>query len=1054
MLFPFHANRFDRFQARRTSLMILWLWIACHASGQAADSAVLPERIEFNRDIRPILSDKCFACHGPDKNKREAELRLDTEAGLHGKDSGGVIVAGDPAASKLIHRIEANDEMERMPPKDFGKELDDTERLFIRRWIEQGAKWQGHWSFLPLKQPAPPKDAMPRFANNAIDRFVIQSMTREGLSPSPPESPRTIIRRLSFDLQGLPPDPKLVEAWAADPSPQAYERLVDELIASPHFGERLAVWWLDLVRYADSVGYHGDQPVKVSPFRDYVIQSFNANKRFDQFTIEQLAGDLLPDPTLEQQIASGYNRLGMMSAEGGAQAKEYLSKYASERVRNLSGAWLGVTIGCCECHDHKYDPFTTREFYQLESFFADIQEQGVYDAGRKQEPWGPEIQVPSASQRRQQLEIESQLASVRKQLDTPTPELDAAQRKWEASQVVWQVARPNSIKSMHEVHFQTLEDGSVLASGPSPGTDTYEVQIDDAPANLTAIRLEVLPHDSLPNKGPGRAGNGNFVLSEFEVYWRAKSPAENLAEVKEQGVSIQRAAATYEQVGAAESNPYKKWAVAAAIDHDEKGPTWGWAIMEQAGKANTALFELSPTSRPTEPGTLRIVLKQNLDNPQHTLGHFRFSVTTQSASDSSIAMIPTDIEAIRVVDPSARNDEQKSKLAAYYRSIATELEPQRKELSRLQIALEQLTAQIPTTLVTKRVEPRMIRVLARGNWMDDKGDVVQPGFPGILGGPTSEQRMTRLDLAKWVVAPENPLTARVLVNRMWKLFFGAGLSRKLDDLGAQGEWPSHPELLDLLAHDLIESGWDIKRLVKQIVMSETYRQSSAVAPQVHERDPYNRWLSHQGRWRLDAEFVRDNALMVSGLLKDKLGGDSVRPYQPARYWAYLNFPTREWQNSAGEELYRRSLYTHWQRQYLHPSLMAFDAPGREECIADRSRSNTPLQALVLLNDPIYVESSRVFALRTLECGESTDEQKIGWAIGQCLGRPARDKEIQILKQLLAKHRIDLAKDSASVDKLLGVGDSKVPASVDRTELAAWTSVARALFNLHESITRN
>ncbi len=792
-------------------LFSLWLLPTLYAQQEGG----LTARVDFNAEVRPILADKCFACHGPDKNKREADLRLDTELGLKGNSEQiGVIVPNDPGNSKLIQRIEASDPGERMPPADFGKELDPAERALLRKWIEQGAMWSGHWAFQPIGSSSsrsvaaksPSIDPADRWGRTEIDIHVANGMTLHGLKPSPVQSPRVLARRLSFDLLGLPPDPKRVDQFEADPSLANYEAMVDEWIASSQFGERLAVWWLDLVRYADSVGYHGDQPVKVSPFRDYVIRSFNENKRFDQFTIEQLAGDLLPEPSTEQWVASGYNRLGMMSAEGGAQAKEYLSKYASERVRNLSGAWLGVTIGCCECHDHKYDPFTTREFYQLEAFFADIQEQGVYDAGRKSEPWGPELQLPSPDQRAQQQQLMAQIEAVRKRIEAST-------------------------------------------EPPIEGQDA--------------------------------------------------------------------------------------------------------------------------------------------------------------------------------------------------------------ELAKLQSALDQLNGQIPTTLVTKRVEPRVVRILARGNWMDESGDVVQPGTPAALGAlPSTDKRLTRLELARWVVAPENPLTARTTVNRLWKLFFGAGLSRKLDDLGAQGEPPTHPGLLDALASELIRSGWDIKHLVKQIVMSEAYRQSSGVSREVMERDPYNRWLSHQSRWRLDAEFVRDNALAVSELLRGNIGGESVRPYQPPLYWAYLNFPTREWQNGTGAELYRRSLYTHWQRQYLHPSLMAFDAPGREECTADRTRSNTPLQALVLLNDPIFVEASRVFAQRILEQPSSPDPNRIEWAIAQSLGRPARASEVALLESLLQKHRRELVADQASVESLLRVGETIVPSHLDRTELAAWTSVARALFNLHECITRN
>ena len=819
-----------------------------------SDSAALPDRVEFNRDIHPILSDRCFACHGPDKNKREAETRLDTLEGLRGNvEKTGPVVPGNPNASEMIRRIESSDNDTRMPPREHGKEVSEYERALLRRWIEQGANWEGHWAFQPIRKAS---------TTHTIDSQILLALRQPGLEPSPKADPRTLVRRLSFDLTGLPPKPDAVERFSIDPSDEAYEKLVDEFIGSPQYGERMAVWWLDLVRYADSVGYHGDQPVPVTPFRDYVIDAFNSNKPFDRFTIEQLAGDLFPEPTTEQLIASGYNRLGMMSAEGGAQPKEYLSKYISERVRNVSGAWLGVTFGCCECHDHKFDPFPTKEFYQLEAFFADIQEKGLYDAGSKTDPWGPEMTVPSSEQKQRMDALSLKLADLKKFLETPSDALAISQALWEKEYVVGTTPKP-----------------------------------------LTGVILE--------------------------------------------------------------------------------------------------------------------------------------------------------IESIFQVASSDRTDLQREQLTKHYRTIAPELQVERVQLEQLTKELDLLDKNIPRTLVTKRVEPRQIRVLSRGNWMDESGEVVEPGIPAVLGkGSLVVGRLTRMDLAMWIVSPENPLTSRVAVNRLWKLFFGFGLSRKLDDLGAQGDWPTHPELLDMLAIDLMDSGWDLKRTVKQMVMSETYKQSSMPNASVSDKDPYNKWLSHQGRWRLDAEFVRDSALAISGLIVPSVGNNNGRQFQPKGYWDYLNFPKREWQIGVGEQLYRRGLYTHWQRQYLHPSLLAFDAPGREECTAERARSNTPLQALVLLNDPTYVEAARGLSQRILTSGRSTDPERIEWAIRESLCRKVTNSESQLLLSLLNKNRADYATDTASADKLLSVGEYSVNIDLNRTELAAWTNVARAILNLHETITRN
>ncbi|MFM2094425.1 MAG: hypothetical protein RIS70_1549, partial [Planctomycetota bacterium] len=837
--------------------------------------------------------------------------------------------------------------------------------------------------------------------------------------------------------------------FAADPSEAHYERLVDKYLQSAEYGERMAVWWLDLVRYADSVGYHGDQPVSVFPYRHYVIDSFNANKRFDQFTVEQLAGDLLPDPSHEQLVASGYNRLGMMSAEGGVQPKEYLAKYIAERVRNLSGTWLGVTMGCCECHDHKYDPFTSRDFYQLEAFFADIEERGLYSGAHESGEWGPRIAVPSPEQLTARKSLEEQRSALRAMLDTSTPELVAAQREWEKTQASWSIVAPSSVVAQSGTTLETKDNQVFLAKGANPPQETYTLTFEKIPDNVTAIRLEVLPDDSLPAKGPGRAGNGNFVLTEIVAKIIRDGDA------AERKVSLQNATATYEQTGAVTGNPYGKWTIASAIDDEAKGRNWGWAVMEQVGRAHAAVFE-TKENLSLEPGSkLSIELQQNHDNPTHTIGRFRLAFTTAPRPVKVSDTLPAELASIAAMPVDQRTVEQESKLAAHYRSIAPALEPMRKQLAELEQRRTALERSIPTTLITKSVAPRTIRVLPRGNWMSESGEICEPAYPEILSPRSADanRRLTRLDLARWLVSPDNPLTARTFMNRQWKLFFGQGLTRKLDDLGSQGEWPSHPELLDWLAADFIDSGWDVKRAQKQIVMSATYRQASLETDRHREIDPQNRWLARQSRTRLDAEMVRDNALWVSGLLVMKIGGPSVKPYQPAGYWAHLNFPQREWDNGRGDELYRRGLYTHWQRQYLHPSLMAFDAPSREECAADRPRSSTPLQSLVLLNDPTYVEAARVFAQKLLTGPATNDQQRIVLAFQRAVSRAPSKREQEVLTNLLQTHRQDYGKDLDGVRALLSIGTAPVPEGIDQVDLAAWTNVARALLNLHEAITR-
>jgi hypothetical protein len=820
-------------------------------TGAARAERPLPAVIDFNRDVRPILSDNCYACHGPDKNKRKARLRLDDHDGLFAtRGSKHLIVPGKPDQSELFRRVVTPDADERMPDPKSGKKLTDREIALLKKWIEQGAPWKGHWAYLkPVRPPLPPADE-PGFVQTPVDRFILARLREEDLAHAPEADRVTLLRRLSFDLTGLPPTRAEVDAFVHDRDPDAYEKVVDRLLASPHYGERMAMYWLDLVRYADSIGYHSDNPMNVSPYRDHVIRAFNTDEPFDRFTVEQLAGDLLPGATTEERVASAYNRLLQTTEEGGAQPKEYEAKYAADRVRNVSSVWLGTTLGCCQCHDHKFDPFTQRDFYSLAAFFADVQEAAV---GRRE----PGIPLPTPEQAAELKKLDEQILLLQKALAMPTPELDAAAARWEAA--------------------------------------------------LPLAQLRKLP-------------------------------------------------------------------------------------------------------RPL-------------------------------------------VDAL-LVEPAKRTPQQKEAVAAHYRTIAPELKATRDKLAALQRQKDALDKAVPHCLVTVPGPPRVVRILPRGNWLDESGEVMSPATPKTLPPlGVAGRRATRLDLARWLVSRDNPLTARVFVNRLWKLYFGQGLCKSLEDLGSQGEAPTHPELLDWLAVEVMDSGWDVKHLVKLLVMSGTYRQSSKPSAGQKERDPFNRLLARQGRFRLDAEMVRDNALAVSGLLVEKVGGPSVKPYQPAGYWSALNFPPREWQNDRGEGLYRRGLYTHWQRSFQHPSLLAFDAPSREECCVERPRSNIPQQALVLLNDPTYVEAARVFAERILREGGKTPDDRVRWAVTTALSRPARDEEVRVLAGLYAKHAAEYAHDPEAARKLLATGDHPPAKDADVAELAAWTSVARAILNLHETITR-
>lgn len=842
------------------------------AAAERATSPSGPSRVDFTRDVRSILADHCFACHGADEKQRQGKLRLDTDAAYRPGESGKpAIMPGKPETSELLRRVTLTGRGV-MPPPATGKKLTTAQIAKLRLWIAQGATYPAHWAFVPPRRPTLPRVKATTWPRNAIDFFVLARLEKVGLTPSAVADRTTLIRRLSFDLLGLPPTAADVEAFVRDPSPKAYENLIDRLLASPHFGERMAIYWLDVVRYADSIGYHSDNPRNVAPYRDYVIRSFNDNKPFDQFTLEQMAGDLLADAKIREgasptdprlqwmRVGSAYNRLLQTTEEGGAQPKEYQAKYDADRVRNTSVAWLGVTMGCAECHDHKYDPFTTKDFYSFAAFFADVQEAPV---GRRE----PGMLIATAEQEAQLKQLDERLAAARAQESAPA--VVQAQQEWEREQ----------------------------SAKPDP----------QLPANVRAA-------------------------------------------------------------------------------------------------LSTAAERRTP--------------------PQRTLLTTHFRATTP--------------------------------LLAEVRSELAKLQPQRDALYNA----------IPKCLVSNSGAPREIRLKPRGNWQDDSGEVRPPAVPVAfkpfsplpVGDPKDASqgagvRATRLDFARWLVAEENPLTARVFVNRLWKLFFGAGLSRRLDDFGTQGSPPTHPELLDWLAVDFREHGWEVKRTIKLMVMSATYRQTSVVSPALRARDPQNELLGRQSSWRLEAELVRDNALAIAGLLVDSVGGRSVFPYQPPGYWAYLNFPTREWQNDQGEGLYRRSVYTHWQRTFLHPSLLAFDAPTREECCAERPRSNIPQQALVLLNDPQYVEAARAFATLILQQGGDIDESRIGSAYRRALARLPKPEEVRVLTEMLHRHLASYRADPEAAQRLLAIGTAPLPA-LPPVELAAWTNVARVILNLHETITRS
>ncbi len=1009
------------------------------------------QELKFNRDVLPILSDNCFYCHGPDAGKREAGLRLDAREDAI---SYGAINIDKPSESMILERINATDKDIVMPPPEAHKVLSIEDKATLTRWLEEGAVYEPHWSYITPVRPTVPSVAG-ALTNNPIDAFVAAKLSESGLSMSEPAERATLVRRLSLDLIGLPPTPAELAAVVNDPSSDAITKWIDELLARPQYGQRMAIGWLDVVRYADTVGFHGDQNMNSWAYRDYVIDSINSNKPFDQFTIEQLAGDLLPNPTTEQLTATCFNRLNMMTREGGAQPKEYLAKYAADRVRTIGTAFLGSTFGCAECHDHKFDPISARDFYSMSAFFADIKQWGVYsdyvytpnkdlEGFTNDYPFPPELEVPSNYLLDQLQDLQQLKSTVISQttdlLQTDTnlqkqfvAWLDETQRYLRQFREAWQTI--NLVEASSK-NVTVTADGLISLIDKAKTKDSKVISATFDAKNIAAIRIELIRQTATSDEIAAELSKLPFGRIKFKPTFIVR---------RIDGTSV---AVKMEHAWASEfKNQYDSGSLVDGIQS-------GWQMPEQTISASidsiwcpAAAIELAATD----------LLEIGFDGPLDA--DLRISVSPIATSSPMVGLFDSQL-----LETFAKTKDATPQLAAVEAFIASTnaVAEIRNQLQSIAQKIRDCHDGKTPVLVVERVDPPTVRILPRGNWQDDSGEIVKPALPHFLPNDGKandkssnarpvESELTRLDLARWLVSPENPLTSRVVMNRLWASLFGSGLSERLDDFGAQGAAPSHPNLLDWLAVEFRESGWDQKHMVRLMVSSRAYQQSSQRSKVAAELDADSRLLSHHLPRRLQAELIRDNVLSVAGLLNLTPGGPSSKPYQPAGYYAALQFPDRPYVAESDSLQYRRGVYTHWQRTFLHPMLANFGAPSREDCIAARVASNTPQQALTLLNDPSMVEAAKMFANRLLR-SNSNNEARLQEGFQLIMARHPSDAETLSLLELLEQLKVIYQRDRDDAQRLLQIGNARCDKNLDVVELAAWTNICRVLINLHESIT--
>ena len=997
-------------------------------------------QVNFDREVRPILSDNCFSCHGPDARNRMANLRLDVP-------DGGM----DPA--KVLARVTNPDAAKRMPPAYSGHTLTPLQIDLIRQWIAQGAKWQPHWAFVAPKRPEIPAVGDKAWVRNPVDSFVLARLEKEGLKPSPAADKATLLRRVSYDLTGLPPTVAELNSFLADKSPDAYEKRVDALLRSPRYGERMAMQWLDLARYADTHGYHIDSSREMWHWRDWVIDAYNRNMPYDQFTIEQLAGDLIPNATVEQKVASGFNRNHMINFEGGAIPEEYQVEYVVDRLEATSATWMGLTMGCARCHDHKYDPIAQRDFYRFFAFFNNISEVGLDGRNGNAAPY---LQLPSPEQKAREEELKAAIKAHEAAL--PEDAVARRQSEWELGEMAQ--AGP-AVRDGLAAHYEF--DGNLSDSSGHyqygrlvHGDLTYSNGAVDKGADFDGETHAVFGHvAAFDNNSP------------FSIAFWLKVNSKVRETVLEQG-GLRIALDDFELAGIQQRVPrlYVTLPNGLAVRtvHLLAWPeNMNHLVVSFDGSA--AHVFVNGLAVPVE------VLNAGGSDPRSTgpmeIASFRgklddLRIYARELRTSEIGLLQNQepLRAILAILPDKRSKEQKAWIRDYYLTYAAPALDRKAwaELKSLRDAEKKLTQEIPTTMVMSEItdKPRDTFILARGDYRNQT-DKVTPGVPAVLPPLPKDAPANRLTLAKWLVDGSNPLTARVAVNRYWQMYFGTGIVKTAENFGSQGDPPSHPELLDWLATEFVRTGWDVRAMQRLIVTSATYRQSSRVTPELLEKDPENRLLARGPRFRLPAEMIRDGALYESGLLKEKVGGPGVDPYQPKGVWEAIafgdGFTSQSYTQGQGDDLYRRSVYTFWKRTAPPPEMITFDAPNREKCSARRTVTNTPLQALVLLNDVTYVEAARALAQRMLTEGGKTAERRLEFGFELATGRPASPREMAVLRESLNSELLHYARHEDLASALTANGDSPVKPGIARTELAAWTTVASMILNLDETVSK-